>query len=115
VNANSPICLGHEENNAATCPSGTADNFIYNYKVKAAGTLTSLHVDSSKAQTGSGATVSVLQNGTAVMSCTVVSGDTACEASGSVPIAVNDHLQVQVTNNTGAANNAAWKTYVTIG
>jgi hypothetical protein len=90
------------------------DNFDIAYKVKAAGTLTSLWAEDDKPQTGSGATVSVLLNGTAVVSCTVTAGDSACETSGSLAIAVNDHLQVRITTNTGGAT-AKWKTYVTIG
>jgi hypothetical protein len=53
-------------------------------------------------------TVAVLDNGTAVFSCTVGSTGPTCSNTGSTPVAEGHYLQVQITNNGGALN-ARWR------
>jgi hypothetical protein len=115
ANANNNECLAHQfDSGGAACPSGTAASFIYNYEVKATGTLSSVWAttDATPAA-GKSWVVNVRKNGTSVLSCTVSAGDTSCEGAGSVSVSAGDFLQVQLTTANGAANKK-WKTYVVI-
>jgi hypothetical protein len=115
ANATNNDCLGHQEDNHAACPSGTAANFTYNYEVRvAAGTISALWAATDVTPAaGKSWVVNVRKNGTSVLSCTVSAGETACAASGSVAVTAGDFLQVVLTTANGAANRK-WKTYVTI-
>jgi hypothetical protein len=68
------------------------------------GTIADLEVRVDAAAAGSGNTVTILKNGSAALSCTVTAGNTSCSNSGLATLAAGDFLQVQVTNNAGAAN-----------
>jgi hypothetical protein len=67
-------------------------------------TLTNLQVQIDAAAAGSGNTVDILDNGTAVLSCTVTSGNTTCQNTGSVAVAAGHYLQAKITKNSGAAD-----------
>ena len=55
---------------------------------------------------GSGNVVTLLLNGnTTALTCTVAAGSKTCtDTTHSVTLAAGDNIQVQVTNNAGAAN-----------
>ncbi len=53
-------------------------------------------------------TVAVLDNGTAVFSCTVVNTGPTCFNTGTTAVAEGHYLEVQITNNLGAPA-ARWR------
>jgi collagen type I alpha len=113
-------CLSFAEVNtgAASCPSGTAASFDYNYEVRATGTLDALWAELQTAPgTGKTWTVNVRKNGTSVMSCEITGTAVTCETSGSVALAAGDFLQVNVTTAAGGSGAAStkWKIIVNIG
>jgi hypothetical protein len=67
-------------------------------------TVSHLFAQIDAAAAGSGNLVSVLDNGTAVFSCTITVGNTTCTNSGSVAVIAGHYLQVRITKNTGAAD-----------
>jgi hypothetical protein len=53
-------------------------------------------------------TVAVLDNGTAILSCTVTSAGPTCSNTGSASVAQGRYLEAQITNN-GGAPAARWR------
>jgi len=70
------------------------------------GTASGMRVQLDQNSAGSGNTVTLLVNGTATaLTCTVTAGSKTCvDSTHSVTLAAGDEMQVQVTNNAGAAN-----------
>jgi hypothetical protein len=57
--------------------------------------------------TGQSYTVDVLDNGTAIYSCTITTGNTTCtNTTAGVAVTAGHYLQVRITNNGGAPNKA---------
>jgi hypothetical protein len=109
ANAGNAQCLGtngNDNHNACPSTSGFPTDDIYTYGPMPAGgvTISELFVHIDAAAAGSGNLVEILDNGTAVLSCTVTSGNTTCTNTGSASIAEGHYLQARVTNNSGAAN-----------
>jgi hypothetical protein len=111
-----PSCLGFQDDKDATCPSGTAADWEYNFKMKRAGTITSLMANAQReAGAGNTNTYRVLVNGVAVMSCTISGAtETACQATGSVALVSGDYIQVDFKETTGNAPDGGHKVHVTI-
>jgi signal peptidase I len=108
-------CLGLIQANHAACPSGTAANFSYNLGAPSAVSLKGLFAELSVSPaSGKSWTVSVLDDGTSVLSCDIAAGSTGCTSSASVSIAAGHFVQVQVTP-TGAPANSAFKVLVSFG
>jgi hypothetical protein len=58
--------------------------------------------------------VTVRVNGAATtLTCTIPTGQVACEGASAVAVTTGNQVQVQVTKSLGTPNNTAFKTYVT--
>jgi hypothetical protein len=98
-NVASGNCLSTFDAQAACTTGGMADDLV---TVPASGGFVSnLYAKTNTAPTGGNSyTVSVLDNGTAIYSCTIASGTTTCTNTGAgVAVSAGDYLQVQITNN----------------
>jgi hypothetical protein len=108
ANASSGQCIAtNGYDGHATCPStaGFPTDVVYTYgPMPASTTISVLEVQIDANAAGSGNTVSVLDNGSSILSCTVTSGNSTCSNGGSATVTQGDYLQVQVTNNAGASN-----------
>ena len=72
-------------------------------------TISNLFAHSGTTPTGGETyTVEVLDNGASAFSCTVTSAGPTCSNTKSASIAEGDYLEVQITNNGGAAD-ASWR------
>ena len=109
------MCLGHQQDANAACPAGSAANFTYNYQVVTPGVLTRLWAELAVAPgTGETWVVTVRVNGAGTtLTCTILTGQVACEAAGAVAVTTGNQVQVNVTETLGNPTNTAFKTYVT--
>ena len=72
-------------------------------------TISNLFALSNTTPTGAQTyTVAVLDNGASALSCTVTSAGATCSNNGSASVAEGHYLEVQITNNGGAAA-ARWR------
>src|SRR5439155_26094019 len=108
VSASSAECLGaNGVDTHVTCPStaGLPTNLTATVGPVPNGgaTVTNLFAQLDANAAGSGNKVSVLDNGTDVFNCTVLSGTSTCSNGGAVNVVAGHYLQVQVTNLSGAS------------
>jgi hypothetical protein len=108
-------CLGHEESAHAACPAGAVVNFTYNYEVVTPGVLTRLYAKSEQTPgAASSYVITVRVNGVnSTLTCTIATGQHACEGASTVAVVAGDEVQVQFVEVGANTPDTALKTYVT--
>jgi hypothetical protein len=103
------------ESAQATCPTGNAANFTYNFVVTSATTISNLYAQFGAAPgTSNTYTAHVRDNGTSVMSCSVTGTTaTACSNSTATAVAAGHFIQVQFIRSGGS--NQPVKVALTLG
>jgi hypothetical protein len=111
ANASSGQCLGAFNDAHVACSATMLTNALDMLQVPAAGaTVSNLVAETNTAPaSGQSYTVEVLDNGSAIYSCSVTAGNTTCSSTASgVAVTAGHRLQVKITN-VGGAPNKLWR------